>query len=165
MAKPTAEEFVTALRRVEEDGDLEPMAALYADDAALQTPTEHERDVGPAGARRFWGAYRHSFLSIQSRFRGVLESDARIMLEWTSVCRTAAGVETSYDGVSVVETRDGRIVRFAAYFDPSQLTAHPALETSMRATGNAPMADGGSGPASATPRANRPGGGERPRAS
>jgi hypothetical protein len=55
----------------------------------------------------------------------VLESDDRAMLEWTSTCETAAGVRTSYDGVSVFETRDGRIVRFTAYFDPMDLSAKP----------------------------------------
>jgi ketosteroid isomerase-like protein len=141
MAKPTAQEFVAALRRVEEEGEVEAMAALYAGDAQLVNPTERTAHVGPDGARRFWAAYRKSFESVRSRFHAVLESEGRIMLEWTSDCRTAAGVETSYDGVSVVETRDGRIARFSAYFDPAQLTAHPALETEMRPSGRAPMGD------------------------
>ena len=141
MAKPTAQEFVAALRRVEEEGEVEAMAALYAEDAQLLNPTERTPHVGPDGARRFWEAYRKSFQTIRSRFHAVLESEGRIMLEWTSDCRTAAGVETSYDGVSVVETRDGRIARFSAYFDPAQLTAHPALETEMRPSGRAPMGD------------------------
>ena len=141
MAKPTAQEFVAALRRVEEEGEVEAMAALYAEDAQLMNPTDRTPHVGPDGARRFWEAYRKSFQTIRSRFHAVLESEGRIMLEWTSECRTAAGVETWYDGVSVVETRDGRIARFSAYFDPAQLTAHPALETEMRPSGRAPMGD------------------------
>ena len=141
MARPTAQEFVAALRRVEEDGEVEAMAALYADEAQLINPTERTPQVGPDGARKFWAAYRKSFQTIRSRFHAVLESEGRIMLEWTSECRTAAGVETSYDGVSVVETRDGRIARFSAYFDPAQLTAHPAIETEMRPSGRAPMGD------------------------
>ena len=141
MARPTAQEFVAALRRVEEEGDVEAMAALYADEAQLLNPTDRTPHVGPDGARRFWEAYRKSFQTIRSRFHAVLESEGRIMLEWTSDCRTAAGVETSYDGVSVVETRDGRIARFSAYFDPARLTAHPALETEMRPSARAPMGD------------------------
>jgi ketosteroid isomerase-like protein len=145
MASPTAQEFVAALRRVEEEGEVDAMAQLYAEEARLLNPTERtahgDTHNGPEGARRFWEAYRKSFESIRSRFHAVLESDTRIMLEWTSECRTAAGVETSYDGVSVVETKDGRIVRFSAYFDPTQLTAHPALDTEMRASGRPQMAD------------------------
>jgi len=144
MASPSAQEFVAALRRVEEVGDVDAMAALYADDARLRNSTDRHPHTGPDGARRFWGAYRNSFQSIRSRFHAVLESEGRIMLEWTSDCRTAAGVDTRYSGVSVVETRDGRIVRFHAYFDPAQLHAAPALETGMHAAGRAPMADHGS---------------------
>ncbi len=141
MAKPTAQEFVAALRRVEDEGDVEAMAALYTEDAQLLNPTDRTPHVGPDGARKFWEAYRKSFQTIRSRFHAVLESDGRIMLEWTSDCRTAAGVDTSYDGVSVVETREGRIARFSAYFDPMQLTAHPRVETEMRPSGRAPMGD------------------------
>lgn len=126
MAKPTADEFVNALRRVEEAGDVEPMAALYADDARISNPMSATQ-TGPQGARAFWKAYRDSFSRVSSRFRAVLESDERAMLEWTSECETATGVKTSYDGVSVVETRDGKIVRFAAYFDPAKL-ATPASQ-------------------------------------
>jgi ketosteroid isomerase-like protein len=143
MASPSAEEFIAALRRVEEDGDVEAMAALYAGEAQLRSPSEHDSLTGPDGARRFWTAYRHSFEHVRSRFHSVLEGDTRIMLEWTSDCRTAAGVDTSYGGVSVVETRDGRIVRFQAYFDPAELHAAPSLETGMRPVGHAPMADRG----------------------
>lgn len=146
MAKPSAQEFVAALRRVEEEGDVEAMAALHADDARLRGPSDRHPHTGPEGARRFWGAYRNSFQSIRSRFHAVLESEGRVMLEWTSDCRTAAGVETSYDGVSVVETRDGRIVRFSAYFDPHALAAHVPVATasagSTAGTGaRAPLAD------------------------
>jgi ketosteroid isomerase-like protein len=143
MASPSAEEFIAALRRVEEDGDVEAMAALYAGEAVLRSPSEHASLTGPDGARRFWTAYRQSFEQVHSRFHSVLEGDGRIMLEWTSDCRTAAGVDTSYSGVSCVETRDGRIVRFQAYFDPAELHAAAPVETGMRPVGRAPLADGG----------------------
>ena len=137
MASPSAQEFVAALRRVEEEGDVEAMAAVAADDARLANPTDRTPHRGPDGARRFWGAYRKSFESIRSHFHAVLESDTRIMLEWTSDCRTAAGVNTAYDGVSVVETQGGKIVRFNAYFDPMALSAHVPLS----AMASAPLAD------------------------
>lgn len=131
MSPPSAQTFVAALRRVEEHGDVDAMAALYAADAVLVTPAEphavHAPYVGPEGARRFWTAYRQSFVHVRSHFHAVLEGERRIMLEWTSEGRTAAGVDTTYGGVSTVETRDGRIVRFAAYFDPARLHAHPPV--------------------------------------
>ena len=141
MSGPSAQEFVAALRRIEEDGDVEAMVALYAEDAVLTTPTEHVTHVGPDGARRFWTIYRHSFQSVRSRFHAVLESERRIMLEWTSRCRTAAGVDTSYAGVSTVETREGRIVRFTAYFDPSRLHANASAASTIATGTRTALAD------------------------
>ncbi len=105
MASPSAQEFVAALRRVEEQGDVEAMAALYADDSELRNPELSAPLTGADGARRFWRAYRESFEHVHSRFHGILESDTRVMLEWTSECRTAAGAETQYSGVPGRSTR------------------------------------------------------------
>ncbi|MGZ8457483.1 MAG: nuclear transport factor 2 family protein [Gemmatirosa sp.] len=143
MPTLSADRFVAALRRVEDEGDVDAMVALYADDAVLRSPTERASHTGAEGARRFWTAYRQSFETVRSRFHAVLESDTRIMLEWTSDCRTAAGADTSYSGVSCIETRDGAIVRFHTYFDPAQLHAAVPMETAMRPVGRAPRADGG----------------------
>jgi ketosteroid isomerase-like protein len=123
MAKPTAEQFISALREVEDAGSVDAIVALYADDARTSNPTDREPHGGVEGARRFWEAYRDSFARIHSRFHSILESEEKAMLEWTSDCETAAGVKTSYDGVSVFETRGGKIARFTAYFDPAELDA------------------------------------------
>ncbi len=123
MAKPTAEEFVAALRQVEEAGNVDAMAALYAPEARISNPLEREPRTGPDGARQFWGAYRDSFQKVHSRFHMILENEQGAILEWTSEVRTRAGVETTYDGVSVFEARDGQITRFVAYFDPAEIAA------------------------------------------
>lgn len=123
MAKPTADEFIAALRQCEDAGSVDALAALYADDARTSNPTDQQPHEGVDGARRFWEAYRKSFATIHSRFHTILEGDDKAMLEWTSDCETAAGVKTSYDGVSVFETRGGKITRFTAYFDPAELNA------------------------------------------
>ena len=123
MAKPTADEFIAALRQNEDQGNVDALAALYADDAKTSNPTDRNPHEGVDGARRFWEAYRKSFATIHSRFHSILEGEDKVMLEWTSDCETAAGVKTSYDGVSVVETRGGKIARFTAYFDPAELNA------------------------------------------
>ena len=128
MAKPTADEFIAALRQNEDHGNVDALAALYADDAKTSNPTDTTPHEGADGARRFWEAYRKSFHSIHSRFHTILEGEDKAMLEWTSDCETAAGVLTSYDGVSVFETRDGKITRFTAYFDPAELTASRGAE-------------------------------------
>jgi ketosteroid isomerase-like protein len=123
MAKPTADEFIAALRQCEDAGNVDALAALYADDARTANPTDRDPHEGADGARRFWEAYRKSFATIHSRFHSILEGEDKAMLEWTSDCETAAGVKTSYDGVSVFETRGGKITRFTAYFDPAELNA------------------------------------------
>jgi ketosteroid isomerase-like protein len=123
MAKPTADEFIAALRQNEDHGNVDALAALYADDAKTSNPTDRTPHEGADGARRFWEAYRKSFHTIHSRFHTILEGEDKAMLEWTSDCETAAGVKTSYDGVSVFETRGGKITRFTAYFDPMDLNA------------------------------------------
>lgn len=142
MAKPTAEEFIAALRQCEEHGNVDALAALHADDARVSNPTAHEPQVGPEGARHFWDTYRRSFTRIHSTFHAVLESEQRAMLEWTSECETVAGLTTKYDGVSVFETRDGKITRFVAYFDPHALAAKPDVRSDEpRAIPASPRAD------------------------
>ncbi len=128
MAKPTADEFIAALRECEDAGSVDALAALYADDAQTSNPVQPEPAHGVDGARHFWEAYRKSFERIHSRFHSILEGEDKAMLEWTSDCETAAGVLTSYDGVSVFETQGGKITRFTAYFDPAELTATHGAE-------------------------------------
>ena len=137
MAKPTADEFIAALRQCEDQGSADALAALYADDAQTSNPTEREPQRGVEGARHFWDAYRKSFQTIHSRFHTILEGDDKAMLEWTSDCQTAAGVKTSYDGVSVFETRGGKITRFTAYFDPAELNAGRTQDKQQGARGEA----------------------------
>ena len=137
MAKPTADEFIAALRQCEDAGSADALAALYADDARTSNPTDRQPHEGADGARRFWEAYRKSFASIHSRFHTILEGEDKAMLEWTSDCETAAGVKTSYDGVSVFETRGGKITRFTAYFDPAELSATHTQEKHDGARGEA----------------------------
>ena len=137
MAKPTADEFIAALRQCEDAGNVDALAALYADDARTSNPTDKNPHEGVEGARRFWDAYRKSFAAIHSRFHSILEGEDKAMLEWTSDCETAAGVKTSYDGVSVFETRGGKITRFTAYFDPTELNASRTAQKHQGARGEA----------------------------
>ncbi|WP_437589307.1 nuclear transport factor 2 family protein [Sorangium sp. So ce1000] len=116
-----ASEFIEALRRLEESGDVEPMARLFAPDAELSNSTISRPLHGPDGARNFWRSYRHTFGEVRSEFRCVVESDEAAILEWTSRGKLSHGGEFSYDGVSVIEHPAGAIRRFKAYFDPRAL--------------------------------------------
>lgn len=121
MANERADQFIDALHRLEEQGDLDGMVALFSDQAELQNPTDEEPHRGKQGAQTFWDAYRRSFQQIHSDFRNVAESSGAVMLEWTSRGRFADDSPVEYDGVSVVEYQDGQIRRFRAYFDPAHL--------------------------------------------
>ena len=123
MAASHADAFIAALRRLEEHGDVEAMVTLFAEDAELSSLTDAAPHHGREGARRYWEAYRDSFQEVRSEFRNVVSGDDVVVLEWTSHGRGAEGRAFEYDGVSVVEFEDGRIRRFRAYFDPSDLQA------------------------------------------
>jgi ketosteroid isomerase-like protein len=125
MSRVSAEQFIAALRAVEERGDVSAMAPLYAADAEVSNVTMTEPARGPDGAEQFWTKYRESFTRVHSEFRNVVQTDQAVLLEWTSEVTTAAGVDTRYDGVSVVELDGEKIRRFRAYFDPAALAAHP----------------------------------------
>lgn len=123
MAAEPIERFLTALERLEREGDVETMVALFSDDAELRSPTDLEPRRGAEGARKFWDTYRRSFHEVHSELRQVVEGDGAAVLEWTGRVRTGAGEELSYDGVSVVEFDDGQISRFRTYFNPTPLLA------------------------------------------
>ncbi len=124
MARVTAEQFIAALRQVEDTGNVKAMGPLHTEDANVSNVAMSESERGPAGAEHFWSKYRESFTRVHSEFRNVVESDEAALLEWTTTVTTAGGVDTTYDGVSVLEFGEGKIRRFRAYFNPNALTAH-----------------------------------------
>jgi ketosteroid isomerase-like protein len=124
MARVTAEQFIAALRQVEDASDTSAMGPLHTEDAEASNVTMTEPDRGRDGVVQFWTKYRESFSTVHSEFRNIVDTDDAALMEWVSTVTTAAGVETVYDGVSVLEYRDGLISRFRAYFNPNALTAH-----------------------------------------
>lgn len=117
-----ADTFIEALRAVEQQGDVEPMAALFADDAELRNPSDLHAHRGPDGAREFWRAYRATFEHVESSFRRIVADERGAALEWTSQGRAAGGTDFTYEGVTLLEWEGDRLGRFRAYFDPSDLT-------------------------------------------
>lgn len=116
-----AEQFVDALHGLEKDGDVETIAALFAQGADVSNPmVEHDRE-GPGGARAFWRSYRSAFDAIWSEFRHVEDAGDVSFLEWVSE-GAIGGRPVRYGGVSVLEHGDGGITAFRTYFDPTPLT-------------------------------------------
>lgn len=117
MTSSTADRFIRALQQVEETGNVEPLAELFADDAELSNLAVIEPLRGYAGAREFWKEYLHAFDHIHSRFIRVIEHDGGIVLEWKSEGALRNGCPIDYCGVSILETAGGRVRRFRSYYD------------------------------------------------
>ena len=136
--------FITALRALEESGDIEPMVALYDTDAETSGPTDLAPHQGQEGARHFWRMYRDSFGEIRSTFTKVVEgADGTVMLEWTSEGRALTGGSVAYAGVSVVEMRNGRVRRFRTYFDTRELETRGTPQGARSASSASAGADRG----------------------
>ena len=118
-----AQDFADALQRLEQDRDLDAFVTRFADDAALLRPEPGGQEQGHDGARRFWQAYLDQFKTIASTFGRVVDAERYGELEWVSEGRLRTGRDITYAGVSLLEhDDDGKVVRFATYYDTSAFT-------------------------------------------
>jgi ketosteroid isomerase-like protein len=109
--------FMHTLQNIEETGDIEPLIALFSDDAELMNLAMLEPLKGKEGARRFWEKYLSVFDHIHSQFTNVVENNNSSVLEWISEGRLSTSEEITYRGVSVLEHNNGEVQRFRTYYD------------------------------------------------
>lgn len=122
MSRRVAEGFVEALRRLEEDRDVEGLVAIHAEDCSVGNVAVPRTFRGHDGLREFWTNYRETFGEMRSEFRNVFADDGgRAALEWTTTGTSQNG-DVRYEGVSILEIEGDRVRRFMAYFDPRSLT-------------------------------------------
>ncbi len=121
MSAQVAEQFIEALRALEESRDLEKIVGVYAEDCEVGNIISPEKFHGHNGAREFWTKYRDTFGEVRSEFRNRIITDTRAALEWTTTATTTGGAPIKYDGVSLLEIEEGRITRFRAYFNAGNL--------------------------------------------
>jgi steroid delta-isomerase-like uncharacterized protein len=121
MSKEVADNFVEALRKLEEDRDVETLVRIHAENCEVGNVAVSETFRGHEGLREFWIEYRKTFDEMKSTFRNVFATEEGAALEWTTE-GTSNGDSVSYDGVSILEIEDGKVRRFMAYFDPRALT-------------------------------------------
>lgn len=121
MSKEVADKFVEALWKLEEDRDVEALAALHTEDCEVGNVAVPRTFEGIEGLKEFWTDYRKTFGEMKSEFRNVFATDDRAALEWTTT-GTANNGEVEYDGVSLLEIEGDKVKRFKAYFDPRSLT-------------------------------------------
>ena len=122
MSKEIADDFIEALRRLEEDRDVEALVEIHTEDCEVGNVSVPETFKGHDGLREFWTEYRKTFGEMRSTFRNVFATGEGAALEWTTE-GTSNGDAVSYDGVSILEIDDGKVSRFMAYFDTRDLTS------------------------------------------
>lgn len=130
MSKQLADQFIQALERLERERELDGMVSLFSKAADIGNVLSPELFHGKEGAREFWTKYRDTFQGLTSSFRNEIIGDSRIALEWTTSVTSEDGKSGRYDGVSILEIKDGQISRFRAYFDPHALAQELRLGTS-----------------------------------
>lgn len=127
MPRDAVEQFITALHELEAERRLDPLVALFSPEARIGNVLLDEDAQGQAGARSFWRLYRDSFESVRSLFDSVIVDGDKASLEWVSEGTKPGGSPFRYRGVTVLEFKDGLIVRFHGYFNPEALLAPTAV--------------------------------------
>lgn len=109
--------FVSALEKLHQDRDVEPLVELFSDDATLNKAGVPHGESGQDGARVFWLQYRDVFNDIASDFTHRVVGDDLAYLEWTSRGSLRDGHDFEYEGVSVLESHGDTIEAFRTYYD------------------------------------------------
>jgi len=117
MTSEITERFMQTLQQIEATGDVEPLVAMFTEDAELINLAMTEPLQGRNGARRFWQKYLSVFQRVQSKFTNVVEGDSTAVLEWMSEGALSTGELLNYRGVSILETDNGQVRRFRTYYD------------------------------------------------
>ena len=116
MSKEVADDFIEALRKLEDDRDVEALVEIHAEDCDVGNVSVSETFRGHDGLREFWTEYRKTFDEMKSSFRNVFATEEGAALEWTTE-GTSNRDTVTYDGVSILEVDGGKVRRFMAYFD------------------------------------------------
>ena len=117
MTSEIAERFMQTLQQIEETGDVEPLVAMFTEDAELSNLAMTEPLHGRDGARRFWQKYLSVFERVHSKFTNVVEGDNTAVLEWISEGALSTSEPLNYRGVSLIEIDNGQVHRFRTYYD------------------------------------------------
>jgi SnoaL-like domain len=121
MSKEVADVFVEALRKLEDDEDVEALVQMHTGDCEVGDVSVPGTFRGHEGLREFWRSYRSTFGEMRSEFRNVFPTEKGAALEWTTQ-GTSNGDSVAYDGVSILEIEGGKARRCMAYVDTRALT-------------------------------------------
>ncbi|HEY8490285.1 MAG TPA: nuclear transport factor 2 family protein [Dehalococcoidia bacterium] len=129
------QQFIQALHRLEDSGDLDGICTLFDRDAPLEAPGRTGRYRGPEGARQFWGEYRNSFSTIRSEFEQTVVGEHGAALFWTARGRLRHHPqEITYQGVTLLEFQGDRIAHMRTVFDraPFQMAVQQRIRPAAR---------------------------------
>jgi hypothetical protein len=121
MSQQLSENFISALHKLEETGDPEEIAALYAGNAEVINVVSPKKFSGTEGAKDFWTKYRETFGEMKSEFRNKIVAENRAALEWTTRGTSKEKHEVTYSGVTILEFDGDKISRSCAYFNAHDL--------------------------------------------
>jgi ketosteroid isomerase-like protein len=131
MSKEVADCFVEALRKLEENEDIEALVQIHTRDSEVGNVSVPGTFRGHDGLREFWSSYRSTFGEMRSEFRNVFATEEGAALEWTTQ-GTSNGDSVAYDGVSILEIEGGKVRRFMAYFDTPATSAPKSWTDSVK---------------------------------
>ena len=75
VSKEVADDFVEALRKLEEDRDVEALVKIHTEDCEVGNVSVSETFRGHDDLREFWIEYRRTFGEIKSTFRNVFATE------------------------------------------------------------------------------------------
>jgi ketosteroid isomerase-like protein len=117
----TTRRFIAALRRVETDGDVDGLAALFTDDAEVRSIDGHGPRRGQDGVRELFREYVDQFDRLSTTFTQVTEGEDRAALEWTTEAVRPGGHGVEYTGVTVIDLDGDRCTGFRTVYDSARL--------------------------------------------
>src|SRR5215211_7961407 len=146
MSQEVADDFVEALRKLEEGRDVGALVGIQPEDCEVGNVSVPETFRGHEGLREFWTEYRKTFDEMKFTFRNVFATEEGAPPEWTTE-GTSNGDTVSYDGVSILEIDGDKVRRFMAtstpvtsppksWTDSAKLAARPNGPTNLRVLWN-----------------------------
>jgi hypothetical protein len=75
MSKEVADDFIEALRKLEDDRDVEALVEIHAEDCEVGNVSVSETFRVHDGLREFWTEYRKTFGEMKFTFRNVFATE------------------------------------------------------------------------------------------
>lgn len=116
MTMPIIEKFTHALHAIDQTGDCNKMTELFSEQCEISNVAIKPMH-GKKGVERFWQDYCSMFNHIKTDFHRIHETNGKGFLEWTSRGELKSGRPIVYEGMTMIEWDQDRIVRFKAFHD------------------------------------------------